>query len=112
MSSGCPFCKIVSGELPASVLYENDRCIAFQDLAPQAPSHILIVPREHIPSVNHVEDLDLWVALMGAVQKVVSQISPDSGYRLVVNCGDDGGQTVPHLHVHLLSGRPMGWPPG
>jgi len=108
----CPFCAIVAGESKAEVVYENDRCLAFRDISPQAPRHVLIVPKEHIPSIDQVEDPTLWISIMAAVREVVNRISPDSGYRLVVNCGEDAGQTVPHLHVHLLSGRPMGWPPG
>ncbi|NCC95312.1 MAG: histidine triad nucleotide-binding protein [Synergistales bacterium] len=112
MSQSCPFCRIVSGELRADIVYEDEACLAFRDIAPQAPSHILIIPKDHVPSASHVEDEVLWVSLMVAVREVVRRISPDSGYRLVVNCGEDAGQTVPHLHVHLLSGRPLGWPPG
>lgn len=112
MSQDCPFCRIVSGELGADIIYEDDRCLAFRDISPQAPCHVLIIPKDHVPSASCVEDPTLWTWLMAAVLEVSRRICPDSGYRLIVNCGEEAGQTVPHLHVHLMSGRPMGWPPG
>ena len=110
----CIFCKIVEGTIPSKPVYQDDIAIAFNDLHPQAPTHILIVPREHILSLNEV-DLDgrdllghlLWVAADIAEKKGLGK-----GYRVVVNSGEDGGQTVNHLHLHLLGGRAMTWPPG
>lgn len=111
----CIFCRIASGEIPATKVYEDDLCIAFRDINPQAPRHILIIPRKHIESMNKVgpEDKDLIGHLVLAASTIAEQEGfSQAGYRAVINTGDDGGQTVWHLHVHLLGGRSLGWPPG
>lgn len=111
----CPFCKIVRKEAPAEFLYEDDRVVVFRDHNPQAPVHYLVVPRKHIPSLADADvvDEDLLGHAMMAVNKVaaMSGIS-EKGFRLVVNCRRQGGQTVSHLHLHVLGGRQMSWPPG
>ncbi len=110
----CIFCKIAAGEIPAKLVYEDDRAIAFLDLKPQAPSHLLIIPRQHIASLAHLTAAD--VSLLGHLQWVASQVARHAGlangFRVVINTGDDGGQTVAHLHLHVLGGRAMTWPPG
>ena len=111
----CLFCRIVAGEVPASKVYEDDRLVAFNDLHPQAPMHVLIVPREHVATVN-----DLSPAhddLVGAMVRRGAEIAKaggfsHSGYRTVFNCNADAGQTVFHLHLHVLGGRTFTWPPG
>lgn len=108
------FEKIIDREIPADIVHEDDRCIAFRDINPQAPTHILVVPRKPIPGLDHLEDDD--AALVGHLFVVARQLAEQDGlsggYRTVFNCGDDAGQTVPHLHLHLLGGRSMTWPPG
>jgi histidine triad (HIT) family protein len=110
----CLFCKIVEGVIPSTPVYQDDLSYAFADLHPQAPVHILIVPREHISSM--VEANQSKRDLLGHLHWAAAQIARDkglgNGYRIVVNTGDDGGQTVAHLHLHLLGGRQMHWPPG
>jgi histidine triad (HIT) family protein len=106
----CIFCRIVSGDIPADILYRDDRVVAFRDISPQAPVHVLIVPGEHIASLS---DLDSeQSSLVGHMVSVANQLARsegivDSGYRVVVNCGENGGQLVPHLHMHLLGGREL-----
>jgi histidine triad (HIT) family protein len=115
MPSDCLFCRIVAGELPSSLVYEDDYVFAIRDIAPQAPTHILLLSKKHIPSVRDVvpEDAGLIDRICEAGTLLADRegVSRD-GYRLVVNIGRNGGQTVDHLHVHLLGGRPMTWPPG
>ncbi len=108
----CPFCAIAEKKLPAEIVYEDGNAVAFRDINPQAPVHVLIIPKEHVASVDAVTDFELWSGLMAAVRAVVEKLNLAGGYRLVVNCGKSAGQTVPHLHIHLLSGRGLGWPPG
>lgn len=110
----CLFCKIVEGSIPAKSVYQDERCIAFGDIHPQAPVHVLVVPREHVASLAHADDAHtaLLGHLMQTAAKVAREKGLDHGYRLVVNTGADGGQTVDHLHVHVLGGRHMTWPPG
>ncbi|MCL2146727.1 MAG: histidine triad nucleotide-binding protein [Synergistaceae bacterium] len=109
----CVFCKIVKGEIPAQIVFDDSNVVAFKDVAPQAPTHIVVVPKEHIKSATEVIDTGLWSVLMDAVLQVVSKLDLDNqGYRLVINTGEQGGQTVPHLHIHILAGRNLGWPPG
>jgi histidine triad (HIT) family protein len=110
----CLFCKIVSGAIPTKRLYEDDTVLAFPDINPQAPTHILIIPKRHIASCAKLvlTDKDLLGHLMFAVSELARQNQLDNGYRLVINTGPDGGQTVDHMHVHLLGGRAMHWPPG
>jgi len=111
----CLFCKIRDGDIPAEVVYENDDILAFRDVNPQAPTHVLIVPRKHISTINDLEDEDSGV--MGQMVLAAQDIAgyegiAEEGYRLVVNCNAKAGQTVFHIHMHLLGGRNMTWPPG
>ncbi|MFQ5732450.1 MAG: histidine triad nucleotide-binding protein [Planctomycetaceae bacterium] len=108
------FKRIIDGELPADIVFEDDRCLAFRDINPQAPIHVLIVPRREIPSLDDVTEIEepLIGHLFAVASKLAERFGLENGYRTVVNCGDDGGQTVNHLHVHLLGGRNLNWPPG
>jgi histidine triad (HIT) family protein len=110
----CLFCKIVEGTIPATRVYEDDHCIAIADIHPQAPVHILVVPRQHIGSLAETasDHVLLLGQLLWAVAKIARQKGLGKGYRTVINTGQDGGQTVDHLHLHLLGGRAMHWPPG
>ena len=113
--SECLFCKIVAGEIPATVVFENERIVAFQDIQPQAPTHILIIPRKHIPTINDLTQGDQ--SLIGEMTSIAKDIAKQEGldkpgYRLVFNCNKDAGQAVYHIHLHLLGGRKFGWPPG
>ena len=112
--SECLFCRIVAGEVPATVVAETDRTLAFRDIGPQAPTHVLVVPRDHHADAGACADADpaLLGEVLAAAVAVARQEGLDGGYRLVTNTGDDGGQSVHHLHVHVLGGRRMGWPPG
>jgi histidine triad (HIT) family protein len=114
-SSDCLFCKIVAGEIPADIIFESDDTIAFRDINPQAPTHALIIPRRHVATINDLEDGD--EALVGnlflAARKIAADEGiADAGYRVAMNCNEAAGQTVFHLHLHILGGRKMGWPPG
>jgi histidine triad (HIT) family protein len=108
------FQRIIDKQIPAKIVYEDDRCLAFHDVAPQAPTHILVIPKQPIASVAsiHNEDADLIAHLWLVIRDLAKQQKLDRGYRVVVNCGRDGGQSVDHLHFHLLGGRQMTWPPG
>jgi len=110
----CLFCKIVSGEIPATRIYEDEHTLAFPDINPQAPVHILIIPKNHIASHAHAtqDDAQSLGQLLHTAGEIARAQNLTNGYRLVINTGPDGGQTVDHLHVHLLGGRPMHWPPG
>jgi histidine triad (HIT) family protein len=111
----CIFCKIAAGEIPSTRVYEDDTCIAFNDLSPQAPSHILIIPRDHVDSLDKAKVDDrstLGHLLLSAAAIARQQGFAENGYRVVINTNSDGGQTVFHLHVHLLAGRPFVFPPG
>jgi len=108
----CIFCKIVSGEIPAKLVKSGDDYVAFRDLSPQAPTHILVIPKQHHSSLADVRDPSLLGSLFFAAGEIARDEGLDKGYRLVVNSGPDGGQTVFHLHIHLLGGRSMDWPPG
>lgn len=113
--SDCLFCKMVSGEIKADTVYEDESVMAFRDINPQAPVHILIIPKKHIATLNDLEhdDAELGGRLLLAAQKVAEQESIASpGYRTVINCNAQAGQTVFHVHLHLLGGRAMHWPPG
>ncbi len=106
----CIFCQIVAGKIPAEVLYQDEEIIAFRDINPQAPIHLVIIPKRHIPSLVHLSEADL--PLIGHMVKIANQLAKeegvsDSGYRLVINCGEEGGQLVPHLHMHLLGGHKL-----
>lgn len=110
----CVFCKIVSGEIPSKKAYEDDKVLAFFDLEPQAPVHILIIPKKHIESVDRVNSQNSQIIgyIFEIAAKLAKEFGLSKGYRIVANCGEDGGQTVGHLHFHLLGGRFMQWPPG
>jgi histidine triad (HIT) family protein len=113
--SDCIFCKIANGDIPSEFVYEDDEVVAFRDLNPQAPSHILIIPRRHIATTNDLTAAD--DALLGRMVRAAKIIAEkegidERGYRTVLNCNAEAGQSVFHIHLHLLGGRPMGWPPG
>ena len=113
MAENCLFCRIIRGEIPAKIVAENAHCVAFRDINPQAPTHVVIVPREHVASLNEAKD----AAMVGELSLLASDIArregiAERGYRTVVNTNADAGQTVFHLHLHLIGGRAMGWPPG
>ncbi|HIU24994.1 MAG TPA: histidine triad nucleotide-binding protein [Candidatus Copromorpha excrementigallinarum] len=112
--SDCVFCGIVQGEIPSKKVYEDDRILCFHDLEPKAPVHVLIIPKKHIASLDQVkeEDRDLLGYIMVKVKDIAETLGLENGYRLVNNCGEDGFQTVQHLHFHLLGKRKMTWPPG
>lgn len=113
--SDCLFCKIIAGEIPSDKVYEDENILAFKDISPKAPTHLLVIPKEHYANIHDVpEEKELLMGkLMTAVGKIVLENDlTQSGYRLVVNSGSDAGQLVPHIHVHILSGRSMQWPPG
>ena len=114
MSAKTLFERIADKEIPADIVYEDEHCLAFRDIDPQAPSHILVVPRKPIPSLDHLEEEDgpLVGHLFLAAKKVAASEGLINGYRAVFNCGKDAFQTVPHIHLHILGGRKMGWPPG
>ena len=113
MAPDCLFCRIVSGEIPAARLADNSYCIAFRDVNPQAPTHVLVIPRVHFASLDDVTE----ASVIGEVMLMAAEVAraegiAESGYRVVLNTGADGGQSVHHLHAHVLGGRPMRWPPG
>jgi histidine triad (HIT) family protein len=108
------FQKIIDREIPAKIVYEDDRCLAFHDINPQAPTHVVVIPKKEIPTVNDVTEADesLVGHLFVAIGKIAAQLGLPDGYRVVVNCGKDAGQEVMHLHLHMLAGRRLRWPPG
>ena len=110
----CIFCKIINGEIPSSLIYEDERVIAFKDINPQAPVHYLVIPKEHIKSANYVneQNKELMGHIIFVASKIAKEENLDNGYRIINNCGDDGGQTVDHIHFHILGKRKMLWPPG
>ena len=110
--SECIFCKIIDGELPSDIVYRDERVIGFRDINPIAPVHLLIIPRKHIPSIRDLSDDDL--PLLGHMTVVANKLAEDEGiadggYRLIINCGEEAGQTVHHIHMHLLGGRRLSW---
>jgi histidine triad (HIT) family protein len=113
--NNCSFCRIVAGDIPANSVHQDELCVAIRDINPQAPTHVLVIPREHLESLNDASHRD--EALLGHLLRVAARIANDeghaeSGYRTVVNTGAGAGQSVFHLHVHVLGGRSMSWPPG
>jgi len=111
----CLFCKIINSEIPAAIVYQNDDVLAFNDVNPQAPTHILFIPKKHIATVNDLEISD--AALVGKLYLAAKEVATDAGfadegYRLVMNCNAGAGQTVFHIHLHMLAGRALHWPPG
>lgn len=110
----CIFCKIASGEIPSNKLYEDEQVLAFYDLEPQAPIHFLVIPKEHIPSAAAIsaENSAIVAHIYEVIAKLAAELKLEGGFRVVTNCGEQGGQTVQHLHFHVLAGRDMTWPPG
>lgn len=110
----CLFCKIINGEIPSNKVYEDDQVFAFRDIEPQAPTHILIIPKQHIKSAAEIDESNSAVVahIFEVVAKIAKQEGLDDGFRIVNNCGDIAGQTVKHLHFHLMGGREFGWPAG
>ncbi len=111
----CLFCRIVDGDIPAEIVYESDTALAFRDINPQAPTHVLVIPRRHISTIDdlQVEDQELVGSLFTAAKEIARQEGlAEDGYRAVMNCGEGAGQSVFHIHLHLLGGRLMNWPPG
>lgn len=113
MTDSCLFCRIASGAIPVSLIAENEYAVAFRDIAPKAPVHVLVIPRRHIASLSEADDS----AELGQIVSLAAEVArqeglSEAGYRVVTNTGPDGGQSVPHLHFHVLGGRAMGWPPG
>ena len=114
-SNNCLFCKILDGEIPAELIYESETAVAFRDINPQAPTHALVIPRKHISTINDIEQDDQ--AIIGSLYTAAREIATtdgiaDDGYRAVMNCNEGAGQSVFHIHLHVLGGRRMGWPPG
>jgi histidine triad (HIT) family protein len=115
MADATLFTRIIAGEIPAEFLYQDEHCVVIRDIKPRAPVHLLVIPRKPLPSIQMAEEEDR--ALLGHLLLVARQLAreeeiAESGYRLVINAGEEGGQEVPHLHIHLLGGRQMLWPPG
>ncbi len=108
------FAKIIRREIPAQIEHEDELCLAFHDVSPQAPIHVLVIPKKPIPGLTEVTDADTHLLghLISVATDIATKLNLTDGYRLVVNCGKDGGQSVNHLHIHLLGGRQLGWPPG
>jgi len=108
------FERIIDKEIPADIVYEDDRCLAFHDVAPKAPVHVLVIPKRVISSLDGFKEDDKELAghLLLVAKQVAAELGLSGGYRVVINCGADGGQTVDHLHLHVMGGRGMGWPPG
>ncbi len=112
LTTDCIFCKIVKKELPTKIIFENDICVAFNDIKPVSPTHILVIPKVHIKSLWEATDGELLGKLLLAAKEVAKQNNLNEGFRTVINTGDNGGQTVYHLHLHVLGGRFHKWPPG
>ena len=115
LDDGCLFCKILQRKIPSSVVYETSDVLGFRDIHPQAPVHVLFIPKSHIPGVHALGagEAAVVASLVSAAAEIANREKiADKGYRLTINCKSDGGQTVDHLHLHLLGGRRMGWPPG
>lgn len=108
------FKKIIDGEIPADVVFEDDLCMVFRDVSPQAPVHVLVIPKREIVSLDAVteDDLPIFAHLWKVIRDLAPKIGLSGGYRVVVNCGQDGGQEIAHVHLHVLGGRRLGWPPG
>jgi len=111
--SDCIFCKIINGEIPCKKIFENEEVFAFNDIAPQAPVHFLVVPKKHIDNLIDADDFQLVGRLLQKATELAKEAGcGERGARFVINCKKDGNQTVPHLHIHVLGGRALGWPPG
>ena len=111
-SSDCLFCKIVKKELPTKIVFENEDCVAFNDIKPVSPTHILVIPKVHIKNLWEINDSNLLGKLLLSAKEIAKQQNLNEGFRTVINTGDNGGQTVYHLHLHILGGRFHKWPPG
>lgn len=113
MRMSCLFCGMVDGTVPCDCVFRDDDVLVIRDVRPQAPTHLLVIPTVHVESVDAVEDPSLWSRIMDRARRVAGEFKlHEEGYRLVINCGTLAGQTIPHLHIHLLAGRPFRWPPG
>ena len=113
MADDCLFCRIARGEIPSKIVAQSTRCLAFRDIGPQAPTHVLVIPRENVASLNELSDPTLLADMMALVAQVVRDDGiAEQGYRVVINTNAHGGQTVFHLHIHVLGGRHLHWPPG
>ena len=113
MMSECVFCKIAKGEIPVEFVYKDETVYVIRDLNPQAPTHLLVIPIQHIESAAEVDDPGIWSSIIGQAVEVARRLGLDKeGFRMVINTGAQSGQTVPHIHLHLMSGRNFGWPPG
>jgi histidine triad (HIT) family protein len=114
MSGKTIFQRIIDREVPADIVFEDDRCLAFRDISPKAPTHVLIIPKKAIPSFNDLTAADAEIVghIMLVIRDLAGKLGLEGGYRVVVNCGPDAGQSVDHLHFHLLGGRALSWPPG
>ncbi len=110
----CLFCKMVAGEIPVNKIYEDENCLAFYDIAPQAPVHFLVIPKQHITSPADITEQNASVIghIFAVIAKIAADMQLENGYRVVSNCGKDGGQSVAHLHFHVLAKRSLAWPPG
>jgi histidine triad (HIT) family protein len=108
------FKRIIDREIPADIIYEDDQCLAFRDIKPQAPTHVLVIPKKELATLADAADEDshLLGHLLSCARRLAADLGLENGYRVVINCGDEGGQEVPHLHLHLLGGRTLKWPPG
>jgi len=113
MSESCLFCRLVRREIPATIVHEDEHTLAFRDIDPKAPTHILVIPKQHVPTLNDTSDAELRGRVVLAASAIATAEGlAEAGYRTVINCGAGAGQTVFHLHLHLLGGRPLHWPPG
>lgn len=111
----CLFCKVVAGDIPAEIVYESESALAFRDINPQAPTHVLVIPRKHISTINDIDEADRELVgdlYMAAKAIAVDEGIAESGYRAVMNCNEGAGQSVFHIHLHVLGGRGLSWPPG
>lgn len=110
----CIFCKIINKEIKSEIIYEDDEIIAFNDLSPQAPVHFLVIPKEHIESADNINSKNSYIIgrIFEIINKLTTDLKLDKGYRIINNCKEDGGQTVGHIHFHVLGGRQLTWPPG
>ena len=110
----CLFCKIAAGEIPSNKIYEDDKVLAFYDIEPQAPVHFLVIPKEHICCADAIDNSNSAIVayIFEVIAKIAKELKLEKGYRIVNNCGEHGGQTVKHLHFHVLGGRLLAWPPG
>lgn len=110
----CLFCRIAAGEIPSDKIYEDDRVLAFYDIDPQAPVHFLVIPKQHLESVDAItaDNSSIVAHVFEVIAEIAKKLQLTNGYRVVTNCGEDGGQSVPHLHFHILAKRSLKWPPG